>query len=165
MSAANTEALIDQLHQLFTTMRRHVFAVLRPLDLAFSQYVCLQMLQAAPYQSNAELARAMRISPQAMNRALQELQREGLIDRPVGVSSGRARPAALTAHGRRILKQADVALQVVEQQQLSGLSDAQCNGLRAALRVLADQDHNTIAPAISSDMAAAQLRRLTRAST
>lgn len=121
------------LHRLFTTLRADIVAALAPLNVPFTQYVCLQMLQTAPHQTNAELARAMGVSPQAMNGVLQRMQDGGLIDRPDITDFGRGRPASLTGYGRSTLEQADAAVHVLEQQRLSGLTEAQRVALRAAV--------------------------------
>src|SRR5260370_2821671 len=94
------------------------------------------MLSTAPGQSNADLAGAAGVTPQAMTGVLWPMQYGGLIDRPATVSSGRARPASLTAYGRMTLERADAALRAVEEQVLSGLTDDHRNGLHAALRAL-----------------------------
>ena len=94
MSPPESEPLVDGLHRLFTTLRTQVSAALAPLNVHFSQYVCLRMLSTAPDQSNADLARAAGVTPQAMNGVLWRMQYGGLIDRPDSVSSGRARPAS-----------------------------------------------------------------------
>ena len=137
MSPPESEPLVDGLHRLFTTLRTQVSAALAPLNVHFSQYVCLRMLSTAPDQSNADLARAAGVTPQAMNGVLWRMQYGGLIDRPDSVSSGRARPASLTAYGRMTLERADAAVRAIEEQVLSVLTDDQRNGLHAALRALA----------------------------
>jgi DNA-binding MarR family transcriptional regulator len=137
VSPPETELLVNGLHRLFMSLRARVSAALAPLNVHFSQYVCLHMLSTAPDQSNADLARAAGVTPQAMNGVVRRMQYGGLIDRPDTVSSGRARPASLTAYGRMTLERADAALRAVEEQVLSVLTDDQRNGLHAALRALA----------------------------
>jgi DNA-binding MarR family transcriptional regulator len=137
VSPPEAEPLVDGVHRLFTTLRTQVSAALAPLNMHFSHYVCMHMLTSAPDQSNADLARAAGVTPQAMNGVVRRLQYGGLIDRPDNVSSGRARPASLTAYGRRTLERADPAVRAVEERVLSVLTDDQRNGLHAALRVLA----------------------------
>jgi DNA-binding MarR family transcriptional regulator len=137
VSPPEAELLVDRLHRLFTTLRTEVSAALAPLDVLFSEYVCLHMLSSAPDQSNADLARVAGITPQAMHAVVRRMQYGGLIDRPDSVSFGRARPASLTVYGRRTLERADAAVRAVEAQVLSVLTDDQRNGLRAALRALA----------------------------
>jgi DNA-binding MarR family transcriptional regulator len=133
VSPPEDEPLMCGLHRLFTALRSDALAAPVPLNVPFSQYVCLQMLHTEPHQSNAELARAMGVSPQAMNVVLQRMQDGGLIDRPDSVSSGRARPASLTTYGRRTLERADAAVQALEKRALSGLTDAQRSALRVAV--------------------------------
>ncbi len=41
--------------------------VLDPLEVAFPEYLCMRVLAKYPGQSNADLARALSVSPQAMN--------------------------------------------------------------------------------------------------
>ena len=52
-----------------------------------------------PGRSNAELARDVNVSPQAMNMVVRGLQDRGLVARPAAVSSGRSLPAELTREG------------------------------------------------------------------
>ena len=137
MSPPEAEPLVDELHRLFTTLRTQVSAALAPVNVHFSQYICLHMLSTTPDQSNADLARVAGVTPQAMNGVVRRMQHGGLIDRPDSVSFGRARPASLTAYGRRTLERADAAVRAVEEQALSVLTDDQRNGLHAALRALA----------------------------
>jgi DNA-binding MarR family transcriptional regulator len=137
VSPPEADPLVDGLNRLFTTLRTQVSAALAPLNVHFAHYVCLRMLSSVPDQSNADLARVAGVTPQAMNGVVRRMQCGGLIDRPDTVSSGRARPASLTAYGRRTLERADAAVRGVEEQVLSVLTDDQRNGLHAALRVLA----------------------------
>lgn len=137
MSPPQAEPLVDGLHRLFTTLRTEVSAALAPLDVLFSEYVCLHMLSSAPDQSNADLARVAGVTPQAMHAVVRRMQAGGLIDRPDSVSFGRARPASLTVYGRRTLERADAAVRAVEEQVLSVLTDDQRDGLHATLRALA----------------------------
>ena len=137
MSPPEADLLVDGLHRLFTTLRTQVSAALAPLNVHFSHYVCMHMLSSAPDQSNADLARVAGVTPQAMNAVVRRMQCGGLIDRPDSVSSGRARPASLTAYGRTTLERADASVRAVEEQVLSVLTDDQRNGLHAALRALA----------------------------
>jgi DNA-binding MarR family transcriptional regulator len=136
VSPPEAEPLVG-LHRLFTTLRTEVSAALAPLNLQFSQYVCLHMLSSEPDQSNADLARVAGVTPQAMNAVVRQMQYSGLIDRPDSVSSGRARPASLTAYGRRTFERAHAAVRAVEEQVLSALTDDQRDGLNAAVRAVA----------------------------
>src|SRR6478752_5996713 len=48
--------------------------VLDPLEVAFPEYLCMRVLAKYPGQSNADLARALSVSPQAMNMVLRGLE-------------------------------------------------------------------------------------------
>ena len=68
--------------------------VLDPLGLAFPQYLCMRMLSKSPGRSNAELARDINVSPQAMNMVLRGLEDRGLVTRPASVPrAGRCLPS------------------------------------------------------------------------
>src|ERR1700741_3639037 len=72
---------------------------LDPLEVAFPEYVCMQVLSKYPGHSNADLARPLDVSPQAMNMVLRGLQDRRLVARPASVASGRSLPAQLTREG------------------------------------------------------------------
>src|SRR5690242_8764158 len=92
------------LHRLTTSLRAEVTATaLDPLGVAFPQYTCMRILARWPGRSNAELARDVSVSPQAMNMVVRGLQDRGLVTRPESVTSGRSRPAELTRAGRDLL--------------------------------------------------------------
>ena len=96
-----SELLDDQplgylLARVVNALRAEVTTVLEPLGLAFPQYICLRVLSKFPGRSNAELARDMNVSPQAMNMVLRALEQRGLVTRPASVASGRSLPAELT---------------------------------------------------------------------
>jgi DNA-binding MarR family transcriptional regulator len=72
--------------------------------------------------SNAELAREVSVTRQAMNVVLQRLQDAELVNRPETVSSGRSLPARLTRKGSALVRRAEDAVKMVEDQMLSSLS-------------------------------------------
>src|ERR1700752_905867 len=78
--------------------------VLDPLEVAFPEYLCMRVLGKFPGHSNAELARALSVSPQAMNMVLRGLENRGLVSRPASVSSGRSLPAQLTREGADLVE-------------------------------------------------------------
>jgi DNA-binding MarR family transcriptional regulator len=97
--------------------------VLDPLEVAFPEYLCMRVLAKYPGQSNADLARALTVSPQAMNMVLRGLEDRGLVTRPTSVSSGRSLPAQLTREGERLLKRTDAGVRAAEDRLLANLSD------------------------------------------
>jgi DNA-binding MarR family transcriptional regulator len=100
-------------------------AVLDPMNLAFPQYLCMRVLSHYPGRSNAELARYLNVSPQAMNMVLRKLEERGLVTRPTSVSSGRSLPAQLTRNGVELLKHTDAGVREAERKLMVNLSAEQ----------------------------------------
>jgi len=111
--------------------------ILEPLGLTFPQFVCLRMLEKFPGMSNAEIAREIGVSPQAMNIVVRALQDRGLVARPSTVASGRSRPVELTRDGHALVGSTDHDVRAVEDALLSGLSTAQRQEFRRILTDLA----------------------------
>jgi DNA-binding MarR family transcriptional regulator len=83
--------------------------------------------------SSAELARGTNVSAQAMNQVLHALEDRGALTRPASTPAGRAMPAQLTRSGKALLKRADAAVQVAEQQILTHLTVDEQNQLKQLL--------------------------------
>ena len=76
MESHGAEHLGGLLHRVAMALRTEVTAaVLEPLGLTFPEYICMRTLSRGPGRSNAELARDMNVSPQAMNMVVRGLQR------------------------------------------------------------------------------------------
>jgi DNA-binding MarR family transcriptional regulator len=86
---------------------------LRPLDLSAAQYAVMSAVELEPGLSNATLARAAFVTPQAMQEVIANLERVGLIVRSADPSHGRILRTELTLRGRRLLAKAhEVAARV-----------------------------------------------------
>jgi len=126
------------LHRLASALRSDVTTeVLEPLGLTFPQYICLRILSQRPGQSNAELAREVAVSPQAMNIVVRSLQQRALVARPDSVSSGRSLPIDLSREGRALLARTDDGIRAAEQRVLGTLSERDRTELRRILAELA----------------------------
>lgn len=137
MSGIDDPPLGFLLHRLNTALRAEVSAtVLEPIGLSFPQYICMRSLSRYPGRSNAELARTMLVSPQAMNMVVRGLQDRGLVTRPAEVPSGRSRPAELTREGRTVLDQTIDGVRAAEERVLAPLTDAQRRQFRQLLAAL-----------------------------
>jgi DNA-binding MarR family transcriptional regulator len=121
------------IHRIMSELRPAVTAALRPLDLGLPEFVCLRILSLSPGRSNAELARDTNVSPQAMNNVLRGLQERGIVARPASVSSGRALPAQLTNKGKGLLKRAEDAVHLADQDVLANLSAEEQRQLKRLL--------------------------------
>lgn len=126
------------LHRVAMSLRAEVTrTALDPNGLSFSQYICMRILAKAPGQSNADLARDVNVSPQAMNIVVRGLQERGLVTRPATVSSGRSLPAELTREGRDLLAGFDAIVREAERHVLAPLSPAQHADFKKLLAALA----------------------------
>lgn len=126
------------LHRLATALRTEVTTrALEPLELAFPQYICMRILSRWPGRSNAELARDVMVSPQAMNIVVRGLQDRGLVTRPATVPAGRSLPAELTREGRALLERTNKGIHEAEQHVLASLSEHDQRELR---RILSELD-------------------------
>jgi DNA-binding MarR family transcriptional regulator len=108
-------------------------AVLEPLEVAFPEYLCMRVLSKFPGQSNADLARALSVSPQAMNMVLRGLEERGLLSRPTSVSSGRALPAQLTREGEELVKRTDAGVRAAEGRLMANLTDDEIRQFKQTL--------------------------------
>lgn len=122
------------LHRVIAQLRSEVTQlVLEPLGLTFTQYLCMRLLAQTPGRSNADLARDLFVSPQAMNMTVRGLQDRGLVTRPATVPSGRSLPAELTREGIALLARTDDGVREAEQRVLAPLSDHDQGHLRRLL--------------------------------
>jgi DNA-binding MarR family transcriptional regulator len=111
-------------------------SVLEPLEVAFPEYLCMRVLSKYPGQSNADLARALSVSPQAMNMVIRGLEERRLVARPASVSSGRSLPAQLTREGTELLKRTDAGVRAAENRLMANLTEQQRDEFRRTLRAL-----------------------------
>jgi DNA-binding MarR family transcriptional regulator len=110
--------------------------VLESLRLSFPQYICMRILSHSPGRSNAELARDVNVSPQAMNMVVRGLQERGLVTRPATVASGRSLPAELTREGTALLVEIDPGVREAERKVLAPLSERDRRQFRRLLAEL-----------------------------
>ncbi|MBA0047393.1 MarR family transcriptional regulator [Mycobacterium sp. NPDC050853] len=131
------------IYRVSAALRSEMTAALAPLNLPFPQYICMRVLSKNPGWSNADLARALDVTPQSMNTVLQALQDSGLVARPDTVASGRARPAQLSRSGAALLTRAEVLARDAEERLLSDISEGQRQGLFETLQAIAGDDGST----------------------
>ncbi|MBJ7336604.1 MarR family transcriptional regulator [Mycolicibacterium sp.] len=109
---------------------------LDPVGLSFPQYICMRILSKNPGRSNADLARDVNVSPQAMNMVVRVLQERGLVARPATVDSGRSLPAELTRDGVELLRQTDAGVREAERKVLAPLGEQDRRQFRRLLAEL-----------------------------
>jgi DNA-binding MarR family transcriptional regulator len=101
-----------------TALRTAMEASLRSFGLSVPQYSCLELLDSRPGISNADLARGVFVTRQAMHQLLGGLQAAGLV---AAEGQGRVQRYSLTREGRRTITAASSAVAAVEEAMLSGL--------------------------------------------
>ena len=105
-----------------TALRTAMEVSLRSLELSVPQYSCLEILSARPGISNADLARAVFVTRQAMHQLLGGLQEAELVSAD---GQGRVQRYSLTPEGQRIITVASAAVAEVEEEMLSGLEPSE----------------------------------------
>ncbi|OKH77375.1 transcriptional regulator [Mycobacterium sp. SWH-M3] len=138
MNSDSGQSLEDQplgflMYRVAAVLQPKVTEHLQPLGLTLPEFVCLRILSTAPGQSNAELARHINVSPQAMNNVVRGLQERGIVCRPATVSSGRALPAELTSEGAALLKRAEAVVHTADELALARLTGEQRRELKRLL--------------------------------
>lgn len=135
--AFEDEPLGYLLSRVMNALRVEVTAtVLDPLDVAFPQYLCMRVLAKFPGHSNADLARALDVSPQAMNMVVRGLQERELVTRPASVPSGRSLPAQLTREGEDLLKRTEAGVRAAESKLMTNLTSQEQYDFKRILAAL-----------------------------
>jgi DNA-binding MarR family transcriptional regulator len=93
------------------------------LGLTAPQYAVLAALEEAPGIPSAELARRSFVTPQTMQAIVAGLETRGLLARAANPGHGRALATDLTEEGRRLVRRAHAAVEAIESQMTSGLSN------------------------------------------
>jgi DNA-binding MarR family transcriptional regulator len=137
MSSAQDKSLGYLLYRVTAQLRAQVTTtVLAPLSLAFPQYLCMRLLSHAEGLSNADLARALNVSPQATNVVVHGLIARGLVERPALTPSGRSLPITLTPEGARLLDSTNDGVHEAESRLMQKVSPQQRSELKQILAEL-----------------------------
>jgi DNA-binding MarR family transcriptional regulator len=137
MSNADTSDTVPQVGYVLkhaqSLLHLRMEEALKPLQLTVSHYSCLHRLRLEPGISAADLARRTFVTRQSMNVMLQQLIDRDLVTRPNRADSGRALPTLLTSAGTSALDAAQVLVDEVEHQMLSGLTPSESAALARGL--------------------------------
>ena len=115
-------------------LRARLAEALEPHALTLPEYTTLSVLAGRGGLSNAQLARRALITPQSMNEVLARLEERRLVRRKA--AEGRARPAELTAAGRKLLRAADWSVDAVEDAMLEGVPARDRDRIKKLLEVI-----------------------------
>jgi DNA-binding MarR family transcriptional regulator len=112
-----------------SALRGRLDEAMRPLGITTMQWSVLNMLEAQPGLSNADLARLTFVKPQTMIGLLQGLETAGLVVRRKDPDHGRILQAALTDAGRRTVKAARAETDKVARRMLDGFAEKDAEAL------------------------------------
>jgi DNA-binding MarR family transcriptional regulator len=119
------------------SMKNAVDAALEPFGLTGAEYGALLFVDRNPGTSNADLARFLIITPQALGRITARMQNQGVLTRNAEDSVGRRQPLSLTAVGVTALRRAEPHVESAQQALLNPLSPAQQQSFLRALDLCA----------------------------
>jgi DNA-binding MarR family transcriptional regulator len=102
------------LRQATAAVRAAHDSALAAAQLTTPQFLVLNLLDAYPGASGAELARTAQLTPQTMNLIVRKLEREGLIERVEHETHGRVLRIGLTGKGSQRLRLAKTLSDKIE---------------------------------------------------
>jgi len=121
------------LRQAHAAMRLALDASFAGFGLTSPQFMVLNVLEAYPGASGAEVARTTLLTPQTINLIVRKLERDGLVARHGHETHGRVLRAELTGAGRRVLAQCKRRANAIEERLLATLDPAGEQQVRAWL--------------------------------
>ena|SRR3990170_1178887 len=134
MSSPTDITLLYLIKQVELAVRSHLEAAVSPYGLTSLQYTALTVLERHPGMTSAELARNSFVRAQTMAQMTTQLEGRDLIKRDRDPQSRRQFKLQLTDNGRDVLVALRDEVAAVERDMLAGLTSAEAQQLRAALR-------------------------------
>lgn len=125
--------LLYVMKQVELAVRAGLEDLFRPIGLTALQYTALTVLERHPDLTSAQLARNSFVTAQTMADMVASLQERGYLERHRDAADRRRLVLALTADGRRLLGRYRGKVAALEDEMLSGLTNAQAKDLRRSL--------------------------------
>lgn len=125
--------------------------VLKPLDVTVAQYTCMSRIRGHEVMSSAKLARAHRVSPQAMYEMITNLEKRGLLTRKKGPDDRRQFLVSLTRKGHQLLHLCDLKVDAIEPAMFAGINTAQHALLRELLQVVIENSASAETEEVAND--------------
>jgi DNA-binding MarR family transcriptional regulator len=120
-----------------TTVRNHIERTLSDLGVTHPQFIVLTIVNAYQDPSAADVARISALTPQTVNVIVQNLERDGLIERRPDPVHGRILRLALSDKAVPLLKRCRGRVDTIEARMLAGLSTSEERAVRRWLAGLA----------------------------
>ena len=134
MSSPTDITLLYLIKQVELAVRSHLEEAVSPYGLTSLQYTALTVLERHPGITSAELARNSFVRAQTMAQMTTQLEGRDLIERDRDPKSRRQFKLQLTDNGREVLAAVRDRVAGIERDMLAGLTSAEAQQLRAALR-------------------------------
>jgi DNA-binding MarR family transcriptional regulator len=125
------------LRQAQVAVRNRIERALADLGITHPQFAVLTMINAYDEPSAADVARLSLLTPQTVNVIVQNLERDGLIERTPDPVHGRILRLSLTEEARPLLKRCRGRVSEIEARMLAGLSTTEERAIRRWLAGLA----------------------------
>ena len=154
-SSSRTSFMIRSLHMQLSGL---IEQELKKFSLTNGQYTVLSTIFRRSGSSSAEIARRLRVKPQALNEFIPPFEQRGLIIRRGHPDNRRILCVFLTPEGQQLLKRCDEAVDRLEQDVLSGLSRDEVSNFRALADRVLDAVSNFDAVSDRSDDISAERR-------
>jgi DNA-binding MarR family transcriptional regulator len=120
------------------TVRNRIERALADLGVTHPQFLVLTMVNAYEGLSSADVARLSLLTPQTVNVIVQNLERDGLVERTPDPVHGRILRLSLSEEAVPLLKRCRGRVNRIEARMLAGLSAAEERTVRRWLAGLAD---------------------------
>ena len=114
-------------------LRQKIDAALEHLGLTSAQYSVLSVIESGETMTSAELARKCFVSPQTMNRILQNLEKDGFVKKSANPDHGLKLDYTFTNKAIKTLCDAHVAVNDIELKMVKGLSKKDIDTLQKLL--------------------------------
>lgn len=119
-------------------VRNRIERTLADLGVTHPQFLVLTMVNAYEGLSSADVARLSLLTPQTVNVIVQNLERDGLVERTPDPVHGRILRLSLSKEAVPLLKRCRGRVNRIEARMLAGLSSAEERTVRRWLAGLAD---------------------------
>ncbi|MFZ1988603.1 MAG: MarR family transcriptional regulator [Alphaproteobacteria bacterium] len=134
-SSARTSFLVRSMHMQLAGL---IEQELKKLSLTNGQYTVLSTIARRSGSSSAEIARRLRVKPQALNEFIPPFEQRGLIMRRGHPDNRRILCVFLTPEGQQLLKLCDEAVDRLEEELFAGLSHEELSTFRNTTAKIVD---------------------------
>lgn len=130
MTEQTHNELITMIKRLASLLHQNIDVLLRPYDLARTQYVVLYHLHLDPDITTGDLAERMQVEPATLTGITNTLESKGLIERVEYAGDKRRRDIKLTLKGRDLFDMIPPPGPVIEHMLVQGISPQNVDSLK-----------------------------------